>query len=146
MTGEPGTTGSGSPPTVEDDGERFGLWITDLSDDETTWIGSLKFPLQDGAAIMKPHASATIELYGIGPVRPVEIPMWHVSVGRPTGDGVPATPFSPRTDGHIHPGLGHIDPYVENTGGRNGKRQSRTDGQTHFQSPPQTPSRSHGQR
>ena len=40
---------------------------------------------------MGPHASATIELYGIGPVQPIDIPTWHVSVRRPTGDGVPAT-------------------------------------------------------
>ena len=67
---------------VEDDGEWFSLWITDLSKDETTWIGSLKFPLQNGEAKMKPHSSATIELYGIGPVQPIDIPLWHVSVGR----------------------------------------------------------------
>ncbi len=80
-----------APDSLEDDGEWFGLWITDLSNDETTWVGSLKFPLSGGTALMEPHSSATIDFYGIGPVRPIDLPRWHVSVRRPMGDGVPAT-------------------------------------------------------
>ena len=37
----------------EDDGVWFGLWITDRSTDVATWIGSLKFPLLDGKAVME---------------------------------------------------------------------------------------------
>ena len=80
-----------APDGVEEDGEWFSLWITDLESAKETWIGSLKFPLQDGEARMMPRASATIELYGSEWVRPVDVPVWHVSVGRPLGDGVPAT-------------------------------------------------------
>ena len=76
-----------APDDLEEDGEWFGLWITDLATDETTWIGSLKFPLTDGNARMEPHSIATIELYGIPEVRPIDIPRWHVSVSRPLGDG-----------------------------------------------------------
>ncbi len=81
-----------APDALESDGEWFGLWITDLATGETTWIGSLKFPLNnDGRATFNPRASATIELYGNPQIRPVDVPQWHVSVKRPLGDGVPAT-------------------------------------------------------
>ena len=53
-----------APDGLESDGEWFGLWITDLGTGETTWVGSLKFPLLDGTAMMQPRASATIEVYG----------------------------------------------------------------------------------
>ena len=72
---------------LEEDGEWFGLWITDLNADETTWIGSLKFPLADGGARIQPYSNATIELYGNPGIRPIDIPRWHVSVSRPSGDG-----------------------------------------------------------
>lgn len=75
-----------APDGLEPDGEWFSLWITDLGTDEITWVGSLKFPLLNGTATMNPYSSATIELYGIGPVRPIDIPQWHVSVKRPLGD------------------------------------------------------------
>ena len=74
------------PDGLETDGEWFSLWVTDLGSGETTWIGSLKFPLLDGTATMHPRSSATIELYGSGPIRPIDIPQWHVSLGRPSGD------------------------------------------------------------
>ena len=79
-----------APDGWETDGEWFGLWITDLSTSATTWIGSLKFPLPNGTATMEPYAIATIELYGTGPIRPIDVPQWHVSVKRPLGDNVPA--------------------------------------------------------
>ena len=78
------------PDGLEDGGEWFSLWITDLKSGEETWIGALKFPLEDGELRMLPHASATIELYGNPRIRPIDIPLWHVSVGRPLGDGAPA--------------------------------------------------------
>ena len=77
-----------APDGLDPDGEWFGLWITDLGTNDTTWIGSLKFPLMDGAATMKPHSLATVELYGNDPIRPIEVPEWHVSVKRPFGDNV----------------------------------------------------------
>ena len=80
-----------APGDLEPDGEWFSLWVTDLGTDDTTWIGSMKFPLLDGTATMEPRSSATIELYGIGPIRPIDIPQWHVSVKRPLGDNVPPT-------------------------------------------------------
>ena len=74
------------------DGAWFGLWITDLSTTTETWVGSLKFPLKNGTTTLdRVHASATIELYGNPPIRPIDIPFWHVSVKRPLGDGVLAT-------------------------------------------------------
>ena len=80
-----------APDGLEPDGEWFSLWITDTGTDETTWIGSLKFPLQNDTATMQPYSSATIELYGGGTVRPIDIPQWHVSVKRPLGDNAPST-------------------------------------------------------
>ena len=80
-----------APDGLDPDGEWFGLWITDLATDLTTWIGSLKFPLLDDTATIKPHSSATIELYGNEPIRPIDIPQWHVSVKRPLGDNVRAS-------------------------------------------------------
>lgn len=76
-----------APDGSEGDAEWFGLWITDLGTDESTWIGSLKFPLSDGGARIQPHSIATIELYGNPEIRPIDIPRWHVSVSRPSGDG-----------------------------------------------------------
>ncbi len=79
-----------APDGLDSDGEWFGLWITDLDTDKTTWIGSLKFPLLDGTATIEPYSSATIELYGNDPIRPIDVPQWHVSVKRPLGDNLPS--------------------------------------------------------
>ena len=75
----------------DSDGEWFGLWITNLDRGETDWIGSLKFPLLNGAARIEPISYSTIEIYGNVPVRPIDIPQWHVSVSRPLGDRTPST-------------------------------------------------------
>ena len=80
-----------APDGLESDGEWFSLWITDLGTGETTWIGSLKFPLLNGTATMEPYSLATIEAYGIGRIRPIDIPQWQVSVKRPLGDNVLST-------------------------------------------------------
>ena len=79
------------PDGLESDGEWFALWITEIDTDRTTWIGSLKFPLLDGTATMRPQSLATLEIYGHPPIRPIDIPKWHVSVKRPWGDGIQAT-------------------------------------------------------
>ncbi len=88
-----------APDGLDSDGEWFGLWITDLNTDNTTWIGSLKFPLLNGTAQIKPKAYATIEIYGNEPIRPIDIPQWHISIKRPLGDSVPSvrgfTGYSP---------------------------------------------------
>ena len=78
---------------LDSDGEWFGLWITDLDSDETTWIGSLKFPLLNGVARIEPSSYSTIEIYGNVnvPIRPIDIPQWRVSVSRPLGDSTPST-------------------------------------------------------
>ena len=79
-----------APDGSEADGEWFGVWITDKARDETTWIGSLKFPYLNGeAALSWSSMYTTVEIYGYGsPIRPIDIPEWHVSVKRPSGDGV----------------------------------------------------------
>ena len=78
-----------APDGMDSDGEWFGLWVTDLSTNEMTWIGSLKFPLLNGTATIEPSSYATLEIYGPG-IRPIDIPQWHVSVKRPLGDNAPS--------------------------------------------------------
>ena len=79
-----------APNGLDSDGEWFSLWITDLSTGKTTWIGSLKFPLLNGTATIKPYSYSTLEIYGNEPIRPLDIPQWHVSIKRPLGDNVPS--------------------------------------------------------
>ena len=74
---------SGPPETG---GRWFGVWVTNLETNVTTWAGSLKFPLKDGKALIRPSVYSTIEIYG-GTIRPIDIPQWHVSMKRPLGDG-----------------------------------------------------------
>ena len=78
------------PDGLDSDGEWFGLWITDLDTGDTTWVGSLKFPLLDGDAKIKPNSYSTLEIYGNEPIRPIDIPQWYVSIKRPVGDNVPS--------------------------------------------------------
>ena len=80
-----------APDGADPDGEWFGVWITELATDVTTWAGSLKFPLKDGKALIAPVSYATIEIYGYGKIRPIDIPELKVSVKAPKGDGVQAT-------------------------------------------------------
>lgn len=68
------------------DGVWYGLWITDLAADETTWIGSLRFPLAGDEALIREPVYSTVEVYG-APIRPIEIPQWHVTIKRPVADG-----------------------------------------------------------
>ena len=65
-------------------GNGSALWITDLATGEDTWIGSLKFPLSKGQAVIRPPSTSTISIYGDEPIRPIDIPQWHVSVKRPS--------------------------------------------------------------
>ena len=75
-----------APDGVDDDGEWYGVWITDLSTNISTWVGSLKFPFVDGQTSVKPHVYSTLEIYGGGGIRPHNIPEWHVSLERALGD------------------------------------------------------------
>ena len=79
-----------APDGTDSDGEWFGLWVTDLSSNITTWIGSLKFPFLNGTATMGPYSYTTVEIYG-DRIRPIDIPEWYVSVERPLGDSVPSS-------------------------------------------------------
>ena len=76
-----------APDGEDPEGRWFGLWITDLEDGTTTWIGSLRFPR--GSRVGAPVYS-TVEIYG-RPIRPIDIPSLHVSMEPPIGDGEPAT-------------------------------------------------------
>ena len=79
-----------APDGLDSDGEWFGLWITDKADGEETWIGSLKFPLLEGRAVIEPSSYSTIEIYG-DRIKPIDIPTWHVSISPPKGDGRKST-------------------------------------------------------
>ncbi len=78
-----------APDGLEADGEWFSVWITDMGTDITTWMGALKFPLVQGAAVIRSDFISTLELYG-DPARPIDVPEWYVTVERPIADGVPA--------------------------------------------------------
>ena len=76
-----------APDGKDDNGEWYGVWITDLATDITTWAGSLKFPLVNGTTVVSAPTYTTLEIYG-NPIRPIDIPEWHVSVQRPIGNGI----------------------------------------------------------
>lgn len=77
-----------APDGADADGEWFGVWITDKATDETTWIGSLKFPYENGRAAIGSEVYTTMEIYGGRQIEASRIPAWHVSLKRPLGDGV----------------------------------------------------------
>ena len=52
------------PDEADEDGVWFGLWITDKADGDETWVGSLRFPLKRGRALMSSPSYSTIEVYG----------------------------------------------------------------------------------
>lgn len=79
-----------APDGADADGEWYAVWFTDLDADETLWVGSLKFPDEDGDADLAPHGYSTLEIYGHPLIRPIDIPEWHVSISPPEGDGTPA--------------------------------------------------------
>ncbi len=62
--------------------------MADLSTGTETWAGSLKFPLLNDTAVIRGPSYSTIEVYGGGaPIRPIDVPILHVSLNRPVGDG-----------------------------------------------------------
>ena len=83
-TGAPGTTSCAWPPTARTKhGEWLGLWIAESSTGATTWIGSLRFPRVKGEARIAGPVHSTVEVYGGGAIRPIDIPTWHVASSGP---------------------------------------------------------------
>lgn len=75
-----------APDGQDEDGDWYGVWITDVGLGTTTWVGSLKFP---PGARLRASTYSTLEIYG-SPIRPIDIPEWHVSIELPTADGLEA--------------------------------------------------------
>ena len=82
-----------APDGADPDGEWFGVWITDKATYETTWIGSLKFPYENGRAAIRASVYTTLEIYGGKQIEAFRIPAWHVSLRRPLGDGIESESF-----------------------------------------------------
>ena len=80
-----------APDGSDESGRWFGMWITDKSTGETVWGGSLRFPYENGKATISSPLYTTMEIYGGAPIRPIDIPEWHVSIARPLGDSVKST-------------------------------------------------------
>ena len=79
-----------APDGADEDGEWYGVWLTDFTADTTVWAGSLKFPYNDGGkTAITSSAYTTLEIYG-NRIRPIDIPEWYVTMRRPKGDGVKA--------------------------------------------------------
>ncbi|MCY3900415.1 MAG: SH3 domain-containing protein [Caldilineaceae bacterium] len=78
---------------ADSDGEWFGVWITDKATYETTWIGSLKFPYENGRTAIRQSVYTTMEIYGGKQIEAFRIPAWHVSLRRPLGDGIESESF-----------------------------------------------------
>ena len=89
-----------APDGLDDDGEWYGVWITDLSTDETVWAGSLKFPLGDGTTAVQPDLYSTLEIYGQPSIRPIDIPDWYVTMKAPQGNGIGALSADPGYSGY----------------------------------------------
>ena len=79
-----------APDGLDEEGEWYGVWLTELGSGETVWAGSLRFPLIDGATAVSAPLYSTLEIYGIPFIRPIDIPEWHVSIRPPRGDGAAA--------------------------------------------------------
>ncbi len=72
----------------DDQGDWFGLWITEKASGHTTWIGSLRFPRStERPAGIGPWLYSVMEVYGVPPIRPIDIPAYYVSLTPPLGDG-----------------------------------------------------------
>ena len=70
-----------------------GLWITDLDINETTYVGSMRFPFEgDDTKWRIGSVGTSMEAYArfYGVVRPIDIPRWHVSVRTPKEGGTRA--------------------------------------------------------
>ena len=85
------------PNGTEDDAEWFGVWVTDKSTDVITLIGSVKFAQpEEGELGIQARSSdfllgSFIQVYGAGKIKPIDIPVFDVSLGKPylSGAGDP---------------------------------------------------------
>ena len=81
--GHRGATPTLTPTPTAIHGEWLGLWIAESSTGTTTWIGSLRFPRVKGEARIAGPVYSTVEIYGGGAIRPIDIPTWHVASNGP---------------------------------------------------------------
>ena len=109
-----------APDGADSEGEWYGVWISDKATYETTWIGSLKFPYENGRAAVRPSVYTTMEIYGGRQIQASRIPEWHVSLKRPMGDGIES--------GWFESGYAAFGSEVENAD----VRYDRTDGEVHI--------------
>ena len=79
----------------------FGVWISREPSGTPTWFGSLKFPRdRHGFRLTADKIYTTLEVYGGTPIRPIDIPEWHVSIKRPiTSDGIKPIRFESQYSG-----------------------------------------------
>lgn len=72
----------------DNEGRWFGLWITDKTTGETTWCGSLRFPFKAGKATLNGiDHGGVVEVFGGTPIKPIDIPEWHITMKMPVADG-----------------------------------------------------------
>ena len=57
-------------------------------------------PLVNGTTVVSAPTYTTLEIYG-SPIRPIDIPEWHVSVKRPIGNGVQSNSGNPGYSGFM---------------------------------------------
>ncbi len=109
-----------TPDGADSDGKWYGVWITDKATYETTWIGSLKFPYENGIAAIGPSVHTAIEVYGGTPIQAFRIPEWHVSLKRPLADGLESE--------WIVSGYADLESWIANAD----VRYDRADGEVHI--------------
>ena len=109
-----------APDGADSEGEWFGVWITDKATYETTWIGSLKFPYENGRAAIGSQVYTNMEIYGGSQIQAFRIPEWHVSLRRPLGDGLES--------GWFESGYAAFGSEMANAD----VRYDRSDGEVHF--------------
>ena len=91
---------------LDEDGEWYSLWITETSTAEEFWVGSLKFPLEvdQGETTLVPPLYSALEVYGLDPIRPIDIPEWYVTLPSPKVHGLGAIGAK-----HGYGGVGNAD-------------------------------------
>ena len=83
-------------------GDWYALWITEESSGERTWIGSLRFPKSfTRSSGLHSGIPTSLEIYGHRPIRPIDIPLWRVTIYPPVSS-TESTPdwVSVYYDGH----------------------------------------------
>ena len=78
------------PWESDEGGLWYGLWVQHESEEEATWIGSLRFP---GGKIGQ-WCYTTVEVYGHVQIRPKDIPYWKASMEPPTSEASEAYLFN----------------------------------------------------